>query len=367
MLGLTDVTNTQGLFHEDFTNQLQQLEDGTCSTRLPRKLDHAPLPSNKELTIGRLRSTTRKLEKIQRLEEYHRVMEQQLEQGVLEIEPEISTGEVIHCIPHQPVMRDRAESTKMRIVYGCSAKAASQEPSLYDCLEVGPPLQPMTFDILIRNRLKLLCITGDIQKAFLQIRVDPRDKDALCLLWYGNLDLRTVVQCGFTRVIFGSGPSPYILGVILKKHVRQYADKYPSTTDELLKNTYVDDVQSGGDHKEELFKFKEEATKIMEDGGFHLHNVPELEEPQTIEDDVVPSQASLTYPVLEGETGPQETKILGVPWNKTKDKLSIGLIKPLGSVGHGPLTKRKMLSAVRCLSLAGNCCTSHYHQKDPLW
>ena len=238
----------------------------------------------------------------------------------------------------------------MRIVYDCSAKANSQEPSLNDCLEVGPPLQPMIFDILIRNRLKLLCITGDIQKAFLQIKVDPRDRDALRLLWYENLDSRTVVQYRFTRVIFGSGPSPYILGATLKKHVSQYTDKYPSTTDELLKNTYVDDVQSGGDHKEELFKFKEEATKIMEDGGFHLHkwhsNVAELEEPQTTEDDAVPSQASLTYPVLEGETSPHETKILGVPWNKTEDKLSIGFMKPLGSVGEGPLTKRKMLSAV---------------------
>ena len=29
-----------------------------------------------------------------------------------------------------------------------------------------------------------------------------------------------------------------------------------------------------------------------------------------------------------------------------EDKLSIGFMKPLGSVGEGPLTKRKMLSAV---------------------
>ena len=192
---------------------------------------------------------------------------------------------------------------------------------------MGPPLQPMIFDILIRNRLKLPCTTGGIQKAFLQIKVDPRDRDALRLLWHENLDLRTVVQNRFTRVIFGSGTSPYILGATLKKHVSQYADKYPSTTDELLKNTYVDDVQSGGDHK-----FKEEAIKFMEDGGFHLHkwhsNVPELEEPQTAEDDAVPSQASVTYPVLVSEISPHETKILGVPWNKTEDKLSISFMKP---------------------------------------
>ena len=69
VLGLIDVVKTQGSFHEDFANQLQRLDDGTYFTRLPWKPDHAPLPSNKELTIGRLR-TTRKLEKIQRLEEY---------------------------------------------------------------------------------------------------------------------------------------------------------------------------------------------------------------------------------------------------------------------------------------------------------
>ena len=51
----------------------------------------------------------------------------------------------------------------------------------------------------------------------------------------------------------------------------QYADKYPSTADELLKNTYVDDVQSGGDCVEELISFKKEATRIMEERGFHLH------------------------------------------------------------------------------------------------
>ena len=107
-------------------------------------------------------------------------------------------------------------------------------------------------------------------------------------------------------MIFGSGPSPYIVGATLKKHISQYADKYPNTTDELLKNTYVDDVQSGGNHKEELFKFKEEATKVIEDGGFHLHkwhsNVPELEEPQTIEG------ASLTYPCWRVKPVPRKRR-----------------------------------------------------------
>ena len=81
MLGLTDVQNVHDSFHEDFIDQLQRLEDGTYCTRLPWKLDHACLPSHKELTVGRLRSVTRKIERMQRLEEYDTVMQQQLEEG----------------------------------------------------------------------------------------------------------------------------------------------------------------------------------------------------------------------------------------------------------------------------------------------
>ena len=114
----------------------------------------------------------------------------------------------------------------MRIVYDCSAKTHCQVPSLDTCLEVGPPLQPMLFDNLLRNRIKMLCIIGDIQKDFLQIKVDPRDRDALRLLWHENLDSRMVRQYRFTRVIFGSGLSPYILAATIQKHVNQYADKY---------------------------------------------------------------------------------------------------------------------------------------------
>lgn len=64
VLGLSDEPDVQGLFHEDFKNQLQRLGDGTYSTRLPWKLHQSLLPSNKELTLRRLQSTTRKLERM---------------------------------------------------------------------------------------------------------------------------------------------------------------------------------------------------------------------------------------------------------------------------------------------------------------
>ena len=218
-------------------------------------------------------------------------------------------------------------------------------------MEVGPALQPAIFDILLRNRMKPYCITGDIKKAFLQIKISPEDRGALRLLWYDNLKERNIVQYCFTRVIFGSGPSPYILGATLEKHIGQYEEKYPNTVNELLQNTYVDDVQSGGDGKEELLKFKEEATQIMNEGGFQLHkwhsNIPEIEKLSTSE--VEEPQENSTYAKLTVGTQPHESKVLGVPWNKEEDTFSINFAKTLKGVEEGPLTKRKMLSAINSI------------------
>ena len=50
-------------------------------------------------------------------------------------------GEREFYLPHNPVVRAAAESTKMRIVFDASAKAEQTSLSLNDCLETRPPLQ----------------------------------------------------------------------------------------------------------------------------------------------------------------------------------------------------------------------------------
>ena len=261
-LGLSDDLK-QDFNHAEFQQNLQRLEDGTYSSHLPWKPDHPPLPTNEVQTIARLRSTTARLEKMGKLEDYHEIMRQQLEDGILEPVPMTPSGDNIHYVPHQPAVKDSAESTKLRIVYDCSAKEA-QQPSLNDCLETGPSLQPKLFDILLRNRMKPNCVTGDIQKAFLQIKIDPADRDALRLFWNNNVEDRQIVAYRFTRVVFGSGPSPYIFGATMQKHINQYAEMFPETVEDLLSDTYVDDVQSQGENAEELKWFKDEATTIMD-------------------------------------------------------------------------------------------------------
>ena len=262
VLGLADkAARGESKLHEDFIQQLNKTPAGYYETKLLWKEDHVPLPVNKNLSVAQLVSTTRRLEKTGRLEEYHQIMQEQLAKEILEPVPNHPMGEVIHYIPHQAVIRENAATTKMRIVYDCSARANDQSPSLNDCLETGPPLQPLLFDTFLRNRMRRFCITGDIQKAFLQVRVHEQDRDAQQVLWYDNLPDRKVTEYRFTRVMFGATSGPYILGATLQKHIKGYKEEFSATAQALMEDTYVDDIQGGGGKEEDAATFKEESTR----------------------------------------------------------------------------------------------------------
>ena len=213
----------------------------------------------------------KRLERIGKLTEYNAVFQDHLKEGIMEEVPAKPTGEVTQYIPHQAVIRENAQSTKLRIVYDCSAKPNAQVPLLNDCPEKGPALQLQLLDIILKNRMKVHCITGDVKKAFLQIWIQEEDRDFQRVLWYEDLKDRNVVAYRLTRVIFGAGPSPYILGATLHKHVSRYMDSNPGTAKALLEDTHVDDIQYGGESAEELMKFKEESIAIMKEGGFTMH------------------------------------------------------------------------------------------------
>ena len=212
--------------------------------------------------MARLWGTTRRLEKHNKLVEYNTIMREQIERGTLEPAPTQPTGEIVHYVPHHSIIREEAESTKMRIVYDCSSKASQQLPSLNDCLETDPALQPRLFDILLRNRLNKLCVTGDIEKAFHQIGVHEDDRDAQRVLWFDNLDERKVVEYRFTRVIFGAAPSRYISGATLQKHLLAHQEEFPDIAKALLDDTYVDDIQYGSDKVEALTQRRVHTTQV---------------------------------------------------------------------------------------------------------
>ena len=94
-----------------------------------------------------------------------------------------------------------AESTKLRIVYDASAREKSNQPSLNDCLNPGPLLQNRLWDILVQSRFYPVLLTGDLKKAFLQIRIKEEERDTLRFDLKPNSDKILIFR--FTRALFG--------------------------------------------------------------------------------------------------------------------------------------------------------------------
>ena len=113
--------------------------------------------------------------------EYDRIMKEQLEQGIME-RVDKKKGDLIHYLPHHPVVRKESETTKLRVVYDASVKSRKGDRSLNECLHTGPPLTPLLFDILVRFRTYPIMLIADMKKAFMQIEVDERDRDFLRLV-----------------------------------------------------------------------------------------------------------------------------------------------------------------------------------------
>ena len=214
VLGLSDhPKGDQVRVHEEFKEQLVQREDGKYETSLHWKAgDQEMLPTNYELANKRFQNLLKRLEKYPELfATYHQVIQDQLKKGILETAPQIS-NKPEHYIPHKPIVQEKAESTKVCIMYDASAKQNSTAPSSKECLDIGPPLQTMIFHILLRIRIKPVILAGDIRQAFLQIIIRETERDALRFIWVDNICNKNPVVLRATTALFGLGPSPFLLG-----------------------------------------------------------------------------------------------------------------------------------------------------------
>ena len=119
------------------------------SVSLPWKEGHGPLPLNYNNCVARLKSQIRKLKQDPKiLHEYDRIISEQLQTGIISKVSKMEDAERVSYLPHSAVVRENAETTKVRVVYDASCKDKNTGTSLNDCLHVGPSLTPLIFDIL---------------------------------------------------------------------------------------------------------------------------------------------------------------------------------------------------------------------------
>ena len=113
--------------------------DGSYCARLPWKITHPPLPSNREICLKRTRSLVRRLSQSpQLLQTYDNIIQDQVKKGFIEkVQDSSDQPNKTHNIPHHCVQKD-SNTTPVCIVYDCSCLKSSNHPSLNDCLLTGP-------------------------------------------------------------------------------------------------------------------------------------------------------------------------------------------------------------------------------------
>ena len=331
---------SDGLVYSDFKEQLTKTEQGYYETGLLWKTDAPKLPDNKQGSLARLDKLAQRLNRQPELfEQYDEIIKDQEEKGIVEQvhhEPESKA----FYLPHKHVVRQAAESTKVRVVYDASTRANSASPSLNDCLEKGPPLQNLIWDILTRNRVRPITLAGDIEQAFLQIRVRESDRDVLRFHWVKDKDISKVETFRFTRVVFGLNQSPFILGATIEEHRQKKEREFPREVDEIRRSIYVDDILLSGNTVGEVQALKETTIQIFREAKLELHKWHSNEqvlEQQTDEIDL--NDQSFAKQQLGAKRG--ETKLLGLKWDKKNDMLAIKFPD-----NQEKVTKRTVLQSV---------------------
>ena len=260
--------------------------DNRYQISLPFKdSDNMILPDNFSMSLKRLKTEVQRLEsyKTDILKEYHSVICEQLEQGIVEHVDvaELKEPGTVHYLPHREVLRTDRATTKLRVVYDGSSKQPG-ELSLNDVLCSGPNLLPHLFDLLLRFRLHKVALTADIERAFLNISVNPNERDLLRFLWFNSIesDDSEIVVLRFTRLVFGLISSPFALGATVRHHLSKYENFDKEFVAEVIRSLYVDDFASGSHSIDSAFVLYQKLKKVFNEGNFNmrkwLSNDPEL-------------------------------------------------------------------------------------------
>ena len=321
---------------EDFQHTLSQdTVSGRYTASLPQKRNIINLPSNFGSSLRRLDSLMAKFKRPGNEDfarKYCAIIKDQLEQGIIEkvslpdderqrLEKYVSLSCGEFYIPHHGVEK----KGKVRVVYDGSSSAYKGALSLNQCLLVGPSLMNLLAEVLLAFRLHSVVLLADIQKAFLQVGVTESDRDLLRFLWYGEDGTLEVYR--FTRVPFGTGPSPFLLNATLKHHFEKVV-KDQSLLSLLFRSLYVDDVLTGGETSDFVLQLREELTRILGQAAMNLHGWD--------------SNSAEVREVMGVEDQPDDKLLLGVCWNRKKDDMGINLEKIL-SHSKGASSKRELL------------------------
>ncbi|XP_075157629.1 uncharacterized protein LOC142230895 [Haematobia irritans] len=200
-------------------------------------------------------------------EQYHAVLNEYISLDHME---ETSSQEISEqgkyfsfYLPHHAVVRPEHKSTKVMVVFNASRKSKSGF-SLNDILYTGPTLQNDLISTILNWRRYEYVYSGDIQKMYRQIKVHPLDRPFQRIL-FQNHPTGPTKDFQLNTVTFGINCAPFLAIRTLQQLASDSEVHFPTVAKILRKETYVDDILSGGYSIEEAVESQKKTycgTKV---------------------------------------------------------------------------------------------------------
>lgn len=172
----------------------------------------------------------------------------------------------------------------------------------------GPDLTNRIVGVLSRFRQETVGLVADIQSMFHQVRVEPRDSDALRFLWWEGGELSAeLVEYRMVKHIFGATSSPSVVNFCLKKTAEMDGGQNSEVASVINRNMYVDDLMKSTETVTDAIVLANKVREQLSKGGFHLTKwcsndrrviaaIPESERAKTVvslELEQLPTQSAL--------------------------------------------------------------------------
>ena len=215
----TSRVNRARLSRSTIIIQSLQIVDGRYQVGTPWKRAQPQLPNNRTMVITRLRSNEKNLMKNPTVgEEYQSTIEAYLKKGYLrKIDPAKELPGAWY-LPHFPIVRMDKSTTKVRIVFDCSAKHDGM--SLNDVIHAGPKLQQGLFNVLMRFRRNPVAVACDIKEMYPQIEIPMEDRPYFRMLWRDLDPGREPEEYEFSRFVFGKNSAPMEAQFVAQENAR---------------------------------------------------------------------------------------------------------------------------------------------------
>ncbi|KAK3085303.1 hypothetical protein FSP39_001304 [Pinctada imbricata] len=248
--------------------------EGHYEMPLPFRDEMPRVRNNEEMALGRLQHLKKRFLRDRHYhQQYIDFMNDLLNKGFAEEVPSEETNRQDGrewYIPHHGVYHPQKPG-KLRVVFDCSAKYMGQ--SLNDLLLQGPDQINLLSGVLCRFRKEPVAFICDIEKMFLQFKVNPEQRNYLRFLWWENGDVEKRVKTyRMTVHLFGAKSSPGCANYALKKAASDLESKYGSdVTDFIQRDFYVDDGLKSLPTAEECISLIERSVALCKESGLFLH------------------------------------------------------------------------------------------------